>query len=76
TFPAARLYRLEVEAVADDSERTEVVLRAVLQQGIGTYRAPPWLGKEAVGRDLRWRVVALAPDGDTAAVTSWRRLHR
>ena len=72
TTVLARLYRLEVEA-ADSAEGT--VLEAVLQQGIGTYRAPPWLDDEVAGGELRWRVVALAPDGKEAAVTLWRSLY-
>lgn len=59
-------YRLEVEREEDG----ETVLAAVLQQGIGTYAAPPWLE----GEGLRWRVVARGPGGDSVASTPWRSL--
>ena len=48
--------------------------RALLQQGIGIYRAPSWLKERADGSALRWRVVALAADGNREGETAWRRL--
>lgn len=65
----ARLYRLEV-SMTDG----EPLLKAVVQQGIGTYRAPSWLPQQADGQALRWRVVALGPEGGVVAQTSWRAL--
>ena len=66
--PEAVLYRLEVENAAG-----EPLPGAVLQQGIGSYRAPSFLAANAPG-GLRWRVVALGPGGATVARTEWRRL--
>lgn len=64
------LYRLEVER-ADDGG---ILLHAVVQQGIATYPAPPWLAGRAGGAEVRWRVVALGPDGEPVAETPWRSL--
>lgn len=64
----AALYRLEIAADAD----SEPVFSALLQQGIGRYRAPAWLGDRLPGDALVWRVVALGPDGTRAAETPWR----
>ncbi len=64
------LYRLEVEK-ADGSEE---LLSAVVQQGIASYGAPPWLSEKAAGQALRWRVVSLGPGGRRAAVSPWREL--
>jgi hypothetical protein len=63
-----RLYRLEVET-AD----AEAVLAAVVQPGIGVYRAPAFRLGEHVGATLRWRVVALGVAGKELAATAWRR---
>jgi hypothetical protein len=64
----ASLYRLEVRDAAG-----EEVLQAVLQPGVGSYRAPSWLGGEAAGTALEWRVVALGPGGEPIDQTAWRR---
>jgi len=63
-------YRLEVER----QDTGEVVLNAVVQQGIGTYAAPPWLAERAAGAELRWRVVALGPAGEPIEESPWRSL--
>lgn len=65
--PSAVGYRLELES--DDDVRHA----ALVQQGIGTYRAPPWWLEGASG-SWRWRVVALAPDLEQMAATDWRTL--
>lgn len=62
----ASLYRLEIAGLDDD-----IVHSAVLQQGIGTYRAPSYLRHRG---DLLWRVLAVGPDGKNLAATSWRRM--
>jgi hypothetical protein len=64
------LYRLEIE-----DGRGEVLFGAVVQQGIGTYRAPRTTrARLALGRPVRWRVVALGPGGREIAETAWREL--
>jgi len=63
-------YRLEIERTQDG----EPLLRAVVQQGIATYAAPPWLAERAAGAELRWRVVALGPGGDPVEESPWRSL--
>lgn len=64
--PSVVLYRLELT-----SGDEEPLHAALLQQGIGTYRAPPWLGERLDG-ELRVRVIALGPGGDELAATPWR----
>ena len=64
----ATLYRIEV------SSGDEVMTSAVVQQGIGVYRAPPFLLSQGAGQALRWRVVALGLNGDEIAATPWRAL--
>ena len=70
----AALYRLEIE---DDSGQQ--LYTAVLQQGIGSYRAPAWLEQrltQASSPELRWRIVALATGGKKLGQTEWRNLQR
>jgi hypothetical protein len=62
-------YRLQVENAAGES-----LLQAIVQQGIGLYRAPDWLARNAAGQQLRWRVVAIGPQGKEAGATGWRSL--
>lgn len=64
---SAIAYRLEVES--EDGVRHA----ALVQQGIGIYRAPPWWLEGAAG-DWRWRVVALGPELEEMAATDWRSL--
>lgn len=63
-------YRLEIERAEDG----EPVLQAVVQQGIASYAAPPWLAERAAGAELRWRVVALGPAGEALEASPWRSL--
>ena len=67
--PAAALYRLELSDAAG-----QPVLSALLQPGVGAYRAPSWLREKAPGGQVRWRVVALGPTGESVAETVWRGL--
>jgi hypothetical protein len=69
TVPAAVLYRLEVRA-ADGS----VVLSAVLQAGVASYAAPPFLLADHAGELLEWRVVVLNAEGAPVEATPWQRL--
>lgn len=66
----AALHRLEVQ----QTDGTPV-LSALLQPVVGTYRCPPWLREKASGlRILRWRVVALGPEGEELEATPWRTI--
>jgi len=65
----ATLYRLEIQ-----SAEGEALHDALLQQGIGMYRAPSWIVSRASGSTLRWRVVALDPEGRASGETAWREL--
>ena len=65
----ANLYRLEI---ADESGQE--IHSAILQQGIGTYRAPSWLAQRATSPTIQWRVVAIGADGTGVANTEWRAL--
>ncbi|MDA8020412.1 MAG: hypothetical protein MPN21_23485 [Thermoanaerobaculia bacterium] len=64
----AALYQLEIAGETEE----EPLFSALLQQGIATYRAPPWLESRLPGSDFVWRVVALGPDGEKTAETPWR----
>jgi len=68
------LYRVDVAKADGGAGGGEVVFRAALQQGIGSYRAPSWLRERVAGGRLRWRVVALGPEEDELAATPWRHL--
>jgi hypothetical protein len=61
------LYRVEL---ADGGGQP--IFSAVVQQGIGTYRAPSWLGERVADGKVRWRVVALDAAGEEVAATAWR----
>lgn len=63
--PAAMLYRLEI------AEGTVIKHSAIVQQGVGTYLAPTWLTQTS-GTSLRWRLIALGPDGEVIQRTPWR----
>jgi hypothetical protein len=65
---AAALYRLEVQ-----DEQGGEVFSAVLQPGVGVYRAPTW-AREQAGASWRWRVVALGPAGEPVTETPWRQV--
>jgi len=69
---AAGLYRVEIAA----SGTEEASFTALLQQGIGSYRAPSFVWDRVGGGTMQWRVVALGPDGKDLAVTDWRELLR
>lgn len=66
---AAVLYRLEVRDAGGQG-----VLKAVLQAGVASYAAPPFLVAEHAGGRLEWRVQALDADGDVVQETPWRQL--
>lgn len=64
-----QLYRLELRAATGAD-----LHQALLQQGIGSYRAPSWLRERAAGTAITWRVVALAAGGEEIGATEWREL--
>jgi hypothetical protein len=66
---SAALYRLELSDAGG-----KPVLSALLQPGVGAYRAPSWLPEKAPGGQRRWRVVSLGPAGDSVGETPWRNL--
>lgn len=68
-LPTATLYRVELASPTGDA-----IFSAIVQQGIGSYRAPPFVREKAAGEALRWRVVALGPDGVERGATDWRDL--
>ena len=67
TLKDVPLYQLVVEADG------EVVLDAVVKSSSAQYVAPPWLS-DFTGRELRWRVQALAVGGNRIGNSPWRTL--
>ncbi len=63
----AALYKLEVKDVEDHT-----VLSALLQPGVGSYRAPTWLKERSAGGNLRWRLSALNFSGRVVRKSDWR----
>jgi hypothetical protein len=63
---SAAMYRIEI---ATDGR---LLLDALIPSGVWTYRAPPWLKDRATAGTLRWRIVALSPEGRRLRATSWR----
>lgn len=68
----ALTYRLEIGMAGDPG--SEPLFSAVLQQGIGVYRAPPFVAARLADGPLRWRVVAVGPEGDEVTASAWRTL--
>jgi len=64
---AALLYRIEFAG-----QDGAAVFSAVVQQGIGQYRAPSWLGERLPAGGLEVRTVALGPGEREIAATPWR----
>jgi hypothetical protein len=63
-------YRLDVKDAAEKN-----VLSAIVPAGVRAYRAPSWFAQQVPPGVLRWRVVALAQDGDEIGSTPWRELN-
>ncbi|MFQ5458875.1 MAG: hypothetical protein ACE5FC_10565, partial [Myxococcota bacterium] len=66
---AALAYKLEVERTREG----ENVLTAMLGPPVSTYTAPPTL-RDHAGEGLRWRVLAIGPQGIPIASSLWRAL--
>ena len=66
---AAVLYRLQVRG-ADGIE----ILSAVVQAGVASYAAPPFMTIDRSGDTLEWRVLALDGEGEVVDETPWRHL--
>ena len=64
---SAGFYRLEIT-----DSGGQPVLQAMLQPGVGAYRAPTWLSEKTPDGILKWRVTALGPAGEAVGETSWR----
>jgi hypothetical protein len=60
-------YSIEVTDLAG-----KVLLSAMLQPGMNSYRAPIWLKDKAADGNLRWHVISLDKDGKQVAETPWR----
>ena len=67
----AAYYRLELR----DAQRA-VVLSALLQPGIESYRTPPWLKDKTSPGRIEWRVTALDAEGAPMSDSGWRGLVR
>ncbi|MFQ5769674.1 MAG: hypothetical protein ACE5HX_04000, partial [bacterium] len=65
----AALYKLEVK----DSQG-QIVLSAILQSGVGTYRAPSWLRDRMTDGNLSWHLAALNFSGNAIQESGWRNL--
>ena len=66
-IPRATLYRLEVQRLDG-----QPVHAALVQPRVGIYVAPPFITEKAGDGYLRWRVVALGPDGGRIDDSGWR----
>lgn len=65
----AAFYRLEIKNSA-----SQVVLSAILQSGVGSYRAPSWIKDRLEDDVLGWRVVGLDFSGKEMLKSEWRIL--
>ncbi|MDZ7289993.1 MAG: hypothetical protein ONB44_06095 [candidate division KSB1 bacterium] len=66
----AAIYRVEIEDSIGN-----LILSALLQSGVGAYRAPAWLKDSVPDGKLRWRVIAIDITGDELVKSDWRTLH-
>lgn len=65
----AAFYRLELRDAAG-----AVLLSALMQPGLETYRPPTWLKEKAQPGRLEWRVTALDAEGSPMSDSGWRGL--
>jgi hypothetical protein len=66
------LYRLEIEANGKPVYAARV--RPSLTEGVSRYTAPPFLASTLTNKAARWRVVALASDGQFMGESQWREI--
>jgi hypothetical protein len=67
----AAFYRLELRDATG-----VVVLSALLQPGLESYRTPPWLSEKAPPGRYEWRVTALDSEGSPMSDSGWRGVVR
>jgi hypothetical protein len=67
----ASWYRLELR-----DAQGAVLLSALLQPGLESYRTPGWLKEKAPPGRLEWRVTALDAEGAPMNDSGWRGLLR
>ena len=65
----AAFYRFELR-----DARKAVLLSALLQPGVESYRTPSWLKEKATPGRLEWRVTALDVEGGAMSDSGWRGL--
>ncbi len=53
-----------------------VVLSALLQPGLESYRTPPWLSEKAPPGRYEWRITALDSEGSPMSDSGWRGVVR
>ena len=63
----AVLYRVEMQ-----SSTGELVGAALVPPGTGVYRVPPFIREKVTDQRIRWRVVALDPQGRAVGASAWR----
>lgn len=66
------LYRLEIEANGKLAYAARV--RPTAQEGMNQYVAPPFVSANLTNKAVRWRVVALASNGQFIGESTWRDL--
>jgi hypothetical protein len=66
------LYRLELEANGKLVYAARV--RASMNDGVNRYTAPPFIAAKLLNTAARWRVVALASDGQFVGESEWREI--
>ena len=66
------LYRLEIEANGKQAYAARI--RPSAQSGINRYTTPPFVAASLVDKVVRWRVVALASDGQFIGESEWRAI--
>lgn len=68
-LPQAEVYRVELEDI-----NRQRVFSALVQQGIGAYRLPPFVKDRVIDGTVRWRVVAIDVSGRDVRSSPWRHL--
>ena len=66
------LYRLEIEVNGKQAYAARV--RPSAQSGINHYTTSPFVAASLVDKAVRWRVVALASDGQFFGTSEWREI--